>query len=126
MFLWGVWGLESKFVIERCSPATIQLLFIIGLPLPLLLLPGGNPPPESAERKRGIAHALVSGLTTALGNIAFFLALATGDASTVVPVTSLAPLGTVALAAVALKERMNPFQWLGLAIAVVSIYLLST
>ena len=69
---------------------------------------------------------MLSGLTTALGNLAFFLALFHGDATTVVPVTSLAPLPTVALAAVVLRERMKPVQWLGLALAVASIFLLST
>ena len=39
--------------------------------------------------------------------------------------TALAPAGTIVLAAVVLRERIAPVQWVGLAIALVSAALLA-
>ena len=49
----------------------------------------------------------------------------TGQASVVLPLVGLAPLITVILALVWLKESLNRLQWLGVGLATVSIYLLS-
>ena len=48
-----------------------------------------------------------------------------GKASIVGPVTSLLPLLTVVLAVLLLKERMNRLQVTGVALALISIWMLS-
>jgi transporter family protein len=48
-----------------------------------------------------------------------------GKASIIAPVTALYPLVSVALAALVLKERVNRFQFAGILMAVLAIFLLS-
>ena len=60
-----------------------------------------------------------------MGNIAFFQALTNGQkASIVVPLTALYPAVTVLLALVFLGEKLNRYQWLGLAMAIAAIIIL--
>jgi transporter family protein len=81
---------------------------------------------RSGSGKRGAFYALLTGTLGATGNIALYLALARGGkASVVVPLVGLAPLVTVVLAVLLLRESMNRLQVFGLVLALVSIYLLS-
>jgi len=57
--------------------------------------------------------------------VTFYLALSRGKASVVVPMVGLAPLMTVVLALVVLKESINRAQVVGVVLALLSIYLLS-
>jgi bacterial/archaeal transporter family protein len=125
--LWGAWGLQSKIISDRMSPWMNQVLFPLGLiPAVLWALRSKNVRRVTAEPRKGIWYAFLTGLLGGSGNIAFFLALAAGGkASIVVPLVGLAPLVTVALALVILKESLTKAQILGLGFALVSIYLLS-
>jgi uncharacterized membrane protein len=68
----------------------------------------------------------LTGLLGGSGNVAFYLALAAGGkASIVVPFVGLAPLVTIVLALVILKESLTKAQVAGLGFALISIYLLS-
>jgi drug/metabolite transporter (DMT)-like permease len=68
----------------------------------------------------------LTGVLGGSGNVAFYLALAGGGkASIVVPLVGLAPLVTVVLALVILKESLTKAQVAGLGVALISIYLLS-
>ena len=40
--LWGVWGFESKLLVDRTSPYTGQVLFTLGLLLPALVVGGAS------------------------------------------------------------------------------------
>jgi bacterial/archaeal transporter family protein len=125
--LWGAWGLQSKIISDRMSPWMNQVLFPIGLiPAVLWALRSKNVRRVTAEPRKGIWYAFLTGVLGGSGNIAFFLALASGGkASIVVPLVGLAPLVTVALALVILKESLTKAQIVGLGFALVSIYLLS-
>jgi transporter family protein len=127
VFLWGAWGLESKFVADRISPFLNQVVFSAGLLPPLIwILFSKNLRRTSAAPRKGAFYGLITGLLGGLGNIAFYLALAKGGkASVVVPLVGLAPLVTVVLALILLKESLNRAQIAGLLLALVSIFLLS-
>ncbi|HVT91323.1 MAG TPA: EamA family transporter [Bryobacteraceae bacterium] len=127
VLLWGAWGLESKIVVDRISPWMNQVLFAFGLIPPILwMLFSKNLRRRSGSGKRGAFYALLTGTLGATGNIALYLALARGGkASVVVPLVGLAPLVTVVLAVLLLRESMNRLQVFGLVLALVSIYLLS-
>jgi uncharacterized membrane protein len=127
VFLWGSWGVLSKVIVDRISPWMNQVLFSIGL-LPLLAwMPfRKNLREASGSQAKGAVHGLLTGVFGGLGNIGFYLALSSGGkASIVVPMVGLAPLVTVVLALVILKESLNALQVLGLVLALASIYLLS-
>ena len=125
--LWGAWGLQSKIISDRISPWMNQVLFPLGLvPAVIWMACSHNVRRVNAEPRRGIWYAFLTGVLGGSGNIAFYLALASGGkASVVVPLAGLAPLVTVLLALVILKESLTRMQVAGLVSALVSIYLLS-
>ncbi len=123
---WGAWGLQSKLIVDRMSPWMNQVLFPLGL-LPVMagmLL--SKRVHEGAGKPKGGWYAVITGILGAAGNIAFYLALERGGkVSVVVPLTCLFPLITVLAAYVVLKEKLTRPQVMGLAVALVAIYLLS-
>lgn len=126
VLLWGAWGVQSKVAVDRVSPWMNQILFPLGLipaVIPVLVssrLRGGT------DLVRGRSYAFLTGILGGTGNIAFFLSLDKGgSASVVVPLTCMAPLVTVLLAAVVLRERINRIQMAGIAVAIVAACLLS-
>lgn len=126
VLLWGSWGLQSKLIVDRISPWMNQVLFSIGL-LPLLgwMLFWKNLRQAAGEPRKGALYGLLTGILGGLGNVTFYLALSRGKASVIVPMVGLAPLITVVLALVVLKESINRAQVVGVVLALASIYLLS-
>jgi len=124
--LWGAWGLESKFVVDRMSPWMNQVLFSLGL-LPVMAWLVFSKGVHSGNNKRkGAWYALITGLLGGAGNIAFYLALSGGGkVSVVVPLTCLFPLVTVIAAYFVLKESLTRAQGSGLVLALIAICLLS-
>lgn len=128
--LWGTWGLVSKIASAGVDAYVNQLLYTAGL-APLMIFVAWTVHQQSAAGKRegqtrGESWAFLTGILGGLGNLAFFQALVKGGkASVVAPVTALFPMVTVLLALIFLKERLRRVQWVGLALAFVSIYLLS-
>ncbi len=133
VLLWGLWGLESKFVVDRMSPWLNQIVFSFGLLPPVLWIllsrRQKHRPAVGAiqfSNRRGAIYGLLTGVLGGGGNIGFYLALSHGGkASIVVPLVGLAPLVTVLLALLFLKESLNRIQLIGLFFALVSIFLLS-
>jgi bacterial/archaeal transporter family protein len=127
VFLWGAWGLESKIIVDRISPWMNQVLFSAGLvPLVFVMLFSKDLRRREGSEKRGASYGLATGVLGGTGNIALYLALGTGGpASVVVPIVGLAPLITIVLALLILKESINRMQIAGLGLALISIYLLS-
>lgn len=129
--LWGVWGLVSKVASEGVDAYTNQLLYTVGL-LPLVALVWRSPrlrsdSPGTPAVRWGLFWAFLTGVLGGTGNIAFFQAFVTGGkASIVTPVTALFPVVTVLLAVTFLRERIAKTQWVGLALAFMAIYLLSS
>ena len=81
--------------------------------------------PRSAITRVTVAFAVLCGLTDAAAAFLFLLALRAGELSIVSVLNALAPAGTIVLAAVVLRERIAPVQWVGLAVALVSAALLA-
>lgn len=126
MSTWGVWGVTSKAEVHYVDPLLGQLLLTIGwVPLVLAVVFSKNLKTRT-NLPKGIAYAVLTGLITCAGNIAFFGALSKGGpASTVVPVCALYPVVTVISAVLFLKERVNRVQMVGISMALVAIFLLS-
>lgn len=122
---WGVWGFESKILVDRTSPYTGQVLFTAGLVVPVIFVLMSPKRFAGSRRKLGFFFAFLTGLLGGLGNVLFFVALSKGRASVIVPLTSLSPLVTVLVGVLVLKENMRWFQYIGLTLALVAIYLLS-
>ena len=125
VLLWGVWGFESKLLMDRTSPYVGQVLFTFGLVVPFIVVLFSRRRFEGSHTRRGVFFAVLTGLLGGGGNVGFYMALNGGSASTVVPLTSLSPLVTVLVGVVFIEERMNRYQYAGLALALAAIYLLS-
>ena len=76
------------------------------------------------ERRRALL-AVGSGLLDASANVLILLGLRAGDLTTMSVLVALYPAGTIVLAAVVLRERIAPVQWVGLVLAVAAAALLA-
>ncbi|WP_434318725.1 EamA family transporter [Leifsonia sp. P73] len=81
----------------------------------------------SARRltRRGVLLALGSGLLDASANVLILLGLRAGDLTTMAVLVALYPAGTIVLAALVLRERIAPVQWVGLVLAVTAAGMLA-
>ncbi len=127
---WGLWGVQSKLILEEISPLSNQVLFTPGLLLMVGLLwlrLRKSRSTVTGSLKLGIFFAFLTGVCGGVGNIAFFEALTNGrQASIVVPLTALYPMVTVLLAMIFLGEKMNRYQWVGLGLAIGAIIILGS
>jgi drug/metabolite transporter (DMT)-like permease len=73
----------------------------------------------------GLALAIACGVLDAIANIFVLVGLRVGDLTVVSVLTALYPAGTILLAAVVLRERIAPLQWLGLALALAASAMLA-
>lgn len=80
-------------------------------------------PPRLEPRGTGIAAA--GGALDASANVLILLGLRLGDLTTMSVLVALYPAGTILLAAIVLRERVAPVQWVGLVLAVAAAALLS-
>jgi drug/metabolite transporter (DMT)-like permease len=72
-----------------------------------------------------LAAIVGGGVCDMLANILYVLAVHTGLIAVVAVLTSLYPASTVALAAVVLHERLRAIQWVGVALALLGVGLIS-
>lgn len=126
MLAYGVWGAISSMASQNVSPLTLQIVSTIGLfPVALVLMFSKNIH-GGANRTRGILLAMATGLIGGTGNLTLYQALRIGgEASVVFPLTGMYPLVTIILARFLLKERLNRIQEIGIALALIAIYLFS-
>jgi len=75
--------------------------------------------------RRGVLLALGSGLLDASANVLILLGLRAGDLTTMAVLVALYPAGTIVLAALVLRERIAPVQWVGLVLAVTAAGMLA-
>ncbi|MFM7214019.1 MAG: DMT family transporter [Verrucomicrobiota bacterium] len=123
---WGFWGVLSRILGDALSPELGQALSTLGL-IPLLIpLALREGPGLLSASPRGIGLALSGGLVTCLGNVTYYSALHRGGAAaTVVTLSALAPVATLTLAMVLLRERLNRMQIAGTGFALVALGLLN-
>ena len=126
MLAYGVWGAVSSLASQNVSPLTLQIVSTLGLfPVALVLLFSKNIY-QGSDRRRGILLAMATGVIGGTGNLTLYQALRMGgEASVVFPLTGMYPLVTLILARLLLKERLNRVQGVGIALALVAIYLFS-
>lgn len=124
LLCWGLWAVLSKLLGTALSAEQSQALSTLGL-MPLLI-----PLAWSARgslrgiSRRGLGLALLGGIVTCLGNVAYYDALGRGEkVVAVVSLTALYPLVTVLLAVLVLRERLNRVQRAGLALSLGAIWL---
>jgi drug/metabolite transporter (DMT)-like permease len=111
------------------GPAPLILTFAVtGIAMAAVLLATSGrrrATPAARITRPTLAFAVLCGVTDAAAALLFLLALRAGELSVVSVLNALAPAGTIVLAAVVLRERIAPVQWLGLAVALAAAALLA-
>ncbi|KQX08075.1 MULTISPECIES: EamA family transporter [unclassified Leifsonia] len=75
--------------------------------------------------RTGIMLAVACGVIDAIANTLLLLGIRLGDLSVMSVLTALYPAGTILLAAIVLRERIAPVQWIGLALALTAAGMLA-
>ena len=73
----------------------------------------------------GLRLAVACGVIDVVANVLLLLGMRAGDLSVMSVLTAMYPAGTILLAAVVLRERIAPVQWLGLALALAAAGMLA-
>jgi drug/metabolite transporter (DMT)-like permease len=68
---------------------------------------------------------VAAGVADAVANTLLIIGFRLGDLSVIAVLAALYPAGTIALAAIFLRERIAPVQWVGLALALVAAAMLA-
>ena len=111
------------------GPAPLLVTFVVtGIVMSVALLGqrlARRGAPRPTITRVTVGFAVLCGVTDAAAAFLFLLALRMGELSIVSVLNALAPAGTIVLAAVVLRERIAPVQWMGLAVALVAAVLLA-
>lgn len=122
---WGLWGFVDKVVIEKCGwPVLVfgsALSYVVLTPL-IIGMYGKTMWPTSGY---DWFMVILGAAAACIGMIFFYLALAKGNASKVVPLTAIYPAITVLLSLAFLREKPNIFQIIGIGLAVIAVVFLS-
>jgi len=122
---WGIWGALIEIPEKAGFPATLgySVWALTMIPPALVALKIINWKLE--HDKKSILLGCLIGFTGAGGQLILFQALSTGPAYLVFPFISLSPVITILLSYFFLKERASKRGWLGIALALIAIPLLS-
>jgi transporter family protein len=125
LLAWGAWGVLSK-PLGAYSAGQQQALSTVGI-VPIMAVLALSPGWKGGSRRtRGMWMAVTAGLLSAVGNLAYYHAVALGgSAATAVALTGLYPVVTLALAFPLLGERPTAWQGVGVAGSLVAIDLLT-
>jgi transporter family protein len=121
---WGVGSLLYKVANDNIHPMMVTLictfLYVVFLPIQFFLFKI-----DTKVNITGVIYSLLGGLIMGIGSLAFFFALQKGEAGKITAATSLYPALTLILSMIFMNETMSFKKGLGVAFALVSVYLLS-
>ncbi len=121
----GVWGALIELPEKNGFPATlgyvVWALTMIPAAIVALVYNGW----KIKTDKRSIFFGCLTGVLGAVGQLVLFYTLQVAPAYLVFPLLSLTPVVTILLAVTLLKEKSGPMGWLGIAVAVIAIFMLS-
>ena len=81
--------------------------------------------PSATTVRTGLLLAVAAGAVDAVANVFMLIGLRLGELSVMSVLVAMYPAGTILLAAIVLKERIAPVQWIGLALAITAAGLLA-
>jgi transporter family protein len=73
----------------------------------------------------GALAAIASGVLASTALVALYIALGRGDASIVIPFTSIYPVVTLVLSALVLAERITPLRGAGAVVVIIGVAMIS-
>jgi drug/metabolite transporter (DMT)-like permease len=125
MIFFGIWGALIEIPEKSGFPATLSFsVWAVTMIIPSVFALRAIQWRVDFHKK-AIFHGLMAGFLGAGGQLLLFIALITGPAYLVFPFVSLAPVVTIILSYVFLKERVTHLGWIGIVIAAIALPLLS-
>lgn len=118
MVTWGIWGAFSD---QPDYPATLTYVVWAISMIPCALVALYNIKFKLDVRPKTVALSMGVGILGAAGQLVLFEALKYGPAYLVLPMISVAPIVTVILSTIFLKERVSKLGILGITLAFVAI-----
>ena len=118
MVTWGIWGAFSD---QPDYPATLTYVVWAISMVPCALFALANIKFKLDVRPKSVLLGMGVGLLGAGGQLALFQALKYGPGYLVITMIAVAPIITVILSAIFLKERVSKFGVVGIALAFVAL-----
>ena len=118
MVTWGIWGAFSDY---PDYPATLTYVVWAISMIPCALVALANIRFKLDTRRKSVFLGMGVGLLGAAGQLILFEALKYGPAYIIFPMISVAPIVTVILSTLVLKERVSKLGVLGIILAFVAI-----
>jgi transporter family protein len=121
---WGLWGLFSGLASNYTRPRQTLLFQAVGVVVVALVVFSM----ESFQVQRtapGFWWSVAAGAANFIGFLAFFAAVEKGKVSTVISLSSLYPVITIALSLLFLHDKITKREGLGVAFALTAGWLLS-
>lgn len=122
---WGVWGALIELPEQNGFPATLGYTVWAVTMIPPCIFALYKINWKIDFELKSIIIGSLAGILGAGGQLILFQALKTGPAYLVFPFISLSPVVTILLATLFLKEKTRKMGWIGIALALLAIPLLS-
>jgi transporter family protein len=124
-FCWGLWAFLPKIATQYLSPKSIVVYELVGAAVvAFVLLVTMDFKPQF--HPRGVAVASIIGALGVGGSLAFIYAVSKGPVGVISVVTALYPVLTLVLAFFVLQEPISLKQSIGIVLAFIAIFLMST
>lgn len=123
---WGVWGAFIEIPEKAGFPATLGYIIWSFAMVPCAIVALRKIKFELDYDRKSVFYGSLAGLLGAGGQLLLFQALREGPAYIVFPFISLFPICTIGLSLLILREKARSKQAIGVVLALVAIYLLSS
>ena len=121
---WGLWGVFSKLASNYSRPRQTLLFQAVGV-LAFALVVLFIEQFQVQKTAAGFGWSAAAGFINFVGFLAFFAAVQKGKVSTVISLSSLYPVITIALSVLLLHEKITKREGLGIAFALTAGWLLA-
>jgi drug/metabolite transporter (DMT)-like permease len=125
VFFMGVWGALIEIPEKNGFPATLGYVVWALTMIPAAVLALIINKWKLDFDKKSVLLGCAAGVLGAIGQLVLFFTLTIAPAYLVFPLLSLTPVVTILLAVIFLKEQTGRLGWIGIAIALVAILMLS-
>lgn len=122
---WGIWGALIEIPEKNGFPATLGYIVWSLTMIPCAIVGLAINKWKLEHDFKSVLYGITIGLLGAGGQLLLFHALVKGPAYLIFPIISLSPTVTVIMSFIFLKETASRRNWIGIAVALVAIILMS-
>lgn len=121
----GLWGFFTKLAVTHIDYKSALIYQTLGVML-IGLITLGMTEFKPLPNLKGASYAVLTGAAYSIGCLFYFVAASKGKIITVVTLTALYPLVTIALAYLLINESVSSRQCLGIGFGLIAIFLMSS